>query len=266
MYTTHVHTETRDGVEFYFKKFQASILSLTSICFICPIKTNIIFFFQSQDVTPSIMLGEIDRNTLLENLTRPISPSYSRSTFVRREWSRRGRRILSCRDEPIKFGRYRFVGNSIFVDGRDAEESSYRYGWNTPREGCLRAKGSDEQTHERRNYSKNHYRRSWNFHTFRNFFAKAFTPDRGKYAAESGEGVFSALCLSVLFSLFFSSPLFSSLPFGSPFHTVRRRLKRQKEQEHEQLFDFRTTLPLSREPRNAAKRVADCSYCPRRSP
>lgn len=74
------------------------------------------------------MLGEIDRNTLLENLTRPISPSYSRSTFVRREWSRRGRRILSCRDEPIKFGRYRFVGNSIFVDGRDAEESSYRYG------------------------------------------------------------------------------------------------------------------------------------------
>lgn len=77
-----------------------------------------------------------------------------------------------------------------------------------------------EQTCERRNYSKNHYRRPWNFHTFEiPSGRRSFQRGGGMGAPRGGEG-------------------------DAP---------RQKEQEPEQLFDFRATFPLSRGPGNVSK-------------
>lgn len=113
-------------------------------------------------------------------------------------------RFSSVDDEPIKFDRYRFAGNSNSSSMDETRKNRV-----IVTTGTLHAPPSfslDNRTRPRtrwggrRKYSKNHYRR--NFHTFRNSLGKAFNPREEKMRRSEGE-------------------------------RGRRRLKRQKEQGHE---------------------------------
>lgn len=145
-------------------------------------------------------------------------------------------RFSSVDDEPIKFDRYRFAGNSNSSSMDETRKNRV-----IVTTGTLHAPPSfslDNRTRPRtrwggrRKYSKNHYRR--NFHTFRNSLGKAFNP-RGENAAKRrrerpppSEASKRAGARASSFSI--SAPL-------CPFH---------------------------RGP-SSAKRLADCSYCPRRN-
>lgn len=117
-----------------------------------------------------------------------------------RKW--RGR-FSSVDDEPIKFDRYRFAGNSNSSSMDETRKNRVIVATNAPCSSLFLSRQPNEAANEvggRRKYSKNHYRR--NFHTFRNSLGKAFNPREEKMRRSEGE-------------------------------RGRRRLKRQKEQGHE---------------------------------
>lgn len=130
-----------------------------------------------------------------------------------KKWRRDGQGFSSADDEPIKFDRYRFAGNSNSSSMDETRKNRVIVGTTGTLHALSLSLSLDNRTSGGGKYSKNHYRR--NFHTFRNSLGKAFNPREEKMRRSEGE------------------------------RGGRRRLKRQKEQRHEQLFDFRTTLPLS---------------------
>lgn len=112
-------------------------------------------------------------------------------------------RFSSVDDEPIKFDRYRFAGNSNSSSMDETRKNRVIVATNAPCSSLFLSRQPNEAANEvggRRKYSKNHYRR--NFHTFRNSLGKAFNPREEKMRRSEGE-------------------------------RGRRRLKRQKEQGHE---------------------------------
>lgn len=135
-------------------------------------------------------------STFHNRMSLPLySEKYARkwrgAIFIGRRWTDKIRSLSVRR-------KFQFV-----FDGRDAEESSYRYYWNAPCSSLFLSRQPNEAANDvggRRKYSKNHYRR--NFHTFRNSLGKAFNPREEKMRRSEGE-------------------------------RGRRRLKRQKEQGHE---------------------------------
>lgn len=92
----------------------------------------------------------------------------------------------------------------------------------------------------RRKYSKNHYRR--NFHTFRNSLGKAFNPREEKMRRSEGERERE-----------------KEKERPSPSEASKRAGARASS------FSISAPLcPFHRGP-SSAKRLADCSYCPRRN-